>query len=255
MKVVILAGGYGTRLSEYTDSIPKPMVNIGEFPIIWHIMKRYAQFGHKNFYLALGYKADVVKKYFLNYTSLNSDFSVDLSSGKITYHQKENIDWMVTMIQTGLNSMTGGRLKRLKRYIGNETFMLTYGDGVSDIDLDKLLSFHRNHKKMVSITAVRPNARFGELEIEDQKVISFKEKPQTEQGWVNGGYFIVEPEFIDLIEDDSTILEKDPLEKVAKIGQLMAYRHEGFWQCMDTKRDKDHLDKLWLSKKSPWNKL
>ena len=252
MKVIILAGGFGTRLSEFTEVIPKPMVTVGGKPILWHIMRSYAHFGHKDFYVALGYKAEVIKEYFLHYHSLNADFTVDLSNGLIEPYQTADTDWRVTLVNTGIESMTGGRVKRLRSFIGNETFMLTYGDGVSDINLDELLKFHNSHGKMVTVSAVHPSARFGELEIEDQKVISFQEKPQTSQGWINGGYFVIKPEFFDLIEDDRTILERDPLERVAAMGELMAYHHNGYWQCMDTKRDRDHLEYLWEENKAPW---
>lgn len=252
MKVIILAGGFGTRLSEYTETIPKPMVTVGGKPILWHIMRSYAYFGYKDFYLALGYKSEVIKEYFLNYRSLNADFTVDLSSGSVEPHQIDDTDWRVTLVQTGLESMTGGRVKRLQSFIGNEPFMLTYGDGVADIDLDALLTFHKSHGKMVTISAVHPGARFGELEMKDQKVIAFQEKPQTGQGWINGGYFIIEPEFFELISNDSTVLEREPLEKAAEMGELMAYCHDGYWQCMDTKRDKDHLEELWFSGMAPW---
>lgn len=252
MKVVILAGGYGTRLAEYTELIPKPMVPVGEKPIIWHIMKTYAHYGYKDFYLALGYKAEVIKEYFLNYRSLNSDFTVDLSNGEIKSYQSDNADWKVTMIFTGLESMTGGRIKRLKEYLGNESFLLTYGDGVADINIDELVNFHNSHGKMVTVSAVHPGARFGELEIESNKIITFKEKPQTSQGWINGGFFVIEPEFLDLIKDDTTILEQEPLEKVASMGELMAFKHDGYWQCLDTKRDRDHLEELWQNGDAPW---
>jgi glucose-1-phosphate cytidylyltransferase len=252
VKVLILAGGFGTRLSEYTELIPKPMVTIGGKPIIWHIMNTYATHGHNDFYLALGYKAEVIKEYFLHYSSVNSNFTVDLSNGDISLHQKDEIDWKVTLVQTGLDSMTGGRVKRMQDFIGNEPFLLTYGDGLADIDLNKLLEFHRSHGKMVTVSAVHPGARFGELQINDHKVKSFKEKPQMGQGWINGGYFVVEPEFFDLIENDNTILERAPLEHAARMGELMAYPHDGFWQCMDTKRDRDLLESLWDSGKAPW---
>lgn len=252
MKVIILAGGLGTRLSEYTESIPKPMVAIGGKPIIWHIMSTYAKFNHKDFYIALGYKAEVIKEYFLNYKALNSDFTVDLSDGEIISHQKDDVDWKVTLLNTGLNSMTGGRVKRMKKFIGNETFLLTYGDGVADIDIDKLIKFHKSHGKMATVSAVHPSARFGELDIENNNVSSFKEKPQVAQGWINGGYFVLEPDFFDFIENDDTILEKEPLEQVAKKGELMAYQHNGFWQCMDTKRDRDTLEILWENNRAPW---
>ncbi len=228
------------------------MVTIGGRPILWHIMRTYARFGHKDFYLALGYRAEVIKEYFLHYRSLNADFSVDLATGVVTPHQTDTADWRVTLVHTGLESMTGGRVKRLQRFISNETFMLTYGDGVADIDLERLLAFHRSHGKMVSVTAVHPGARFGELQINGEQVGSFQEKPQMGQGWVNGGFFVIEPEFFDLIQDDATILEREPLERAARMGELMAYRHEGFWQCMDTKRDRDLLEELWQSGKVPW---
>ena len=245
MKVIILAGGFGTRLGEYTNLIPKPMIKIGGKPILWHIMQSYSEFGHKDFFVALGYKSEVIKEFFLNYQCLNSNFTIDLSNGKIDQKQFNSVDWKVTLVDTGENSMTGGRVKRMKDYIGNETFMLTYGDGVSNIDLESLIEFHKRHGKMVTVSAVRPPARFGELELEQSKVISFKEKPQLYDGWINGGYFIIEPAFFDLIEGDSTMLEREPLEKAAQMGELMAYKHKGFWQCMDTKRDLDLLEKLW----------
>jgi len=252
MKVVILAGGFGTRLSEYTESIPKPMVSIGGKPILWHIMNTYARSGHKDFYIALGYKSEVIKEYFLNYRTLNSHFTVDLSDGSLVAHQQDTVDWKVTLVDTGLNSMTGGRVKRMKDFIGNEPFLLTYGDGVADIDVDALLRFHQSHGKMVTVSAVHPGARFGELDIQNHVVTSFKEKPQTTQGWINGGYFVIEPSFFDLIEGDETILEKEPLERVAQMGELMSYQHDGFWQCMDTKRDRDALEELWQSDYAPW---
>jgi glucose-1-phosphate cytidylyltransferase len=252
MKVIILAGGFGTRLSEYTESIPKPMVTVGGKPIIWHIMNTYAKFEHKDFYVALGYKAEAIKEYFLNYRTLNSDFTVDLSNGGIVAHQQDIVDWKVTLVDTGLNSMTGGRVRRIQDFIGNETFLLTYGDGVADVDLDALIKFHKSHKKMVTVSAVHPSARFGELDINNNVVTSFKEKPQVTQGWINGGYFVIEPKFFDLIEGDDTILEKEPLEKVAQMGELMSYQHDGFWQCMDTKRDRDLLESLWETDNAPW---
>ena len=252
MKVIILAGGFGTRLSEYTETIPQPMVKIGGKPILWHIMNRYAYYGHNDFYIALGYKADAIKEYFLTYKSINSDFKVDLSTGDIETYNSKKINWKVTMIDTGNNSMTGGRVKRIQSYIGNEPFMLTYGDGIADVDIDKQLKFHKDHGKMVTVTAVHPVARFGELELNQNKVISFKEKPQVNKGWINGGFFICQPEFFKHIKDDNTILEKEPLEKTAQLNQLMAYKHDSFWQCMDTKRDKDLLEELWNSDSCPW---
>lgn len=252
MKVVILAGGFGTRLSEYTENIPKPMVSIGGYPILWHIMNRYAHFGHKDFYLALGYKAEVIKEYFLKYSSLNDDFTINLANGLVNTHKKNNIDWNVTLVNTGLNSMTGGRVKRMSQFVGNEPFLLTYGDGVADINIDELIKFHKRHGKLVTVTAVHPGARFGELDILDNNVKTFKEKPQTTQGWINGGYFVVEPDFFKFINNDLTILEKEPLEQIAEMGQLMAYQHHGYWQCMDTKRDRDHLEDLWNQNRAPW---
>ena len=252
MKVVILAGGFGTRLSEYTESIPKPMVAVGGKPILWHIMNTYATFGHKDFYIALGYKAEIIKEYFLHYRTLNSDFTVDLSSGDIVAHQQNAVDWRVTLVDTGLNSMTGGRVKRMQDFIGDEPFLLTYGDGVADIDIDALIKFHKDHGKMITVSAVHPGARFGELDINNNVVTSFKEKPQVTQGWINGGYFVIEPEFFNLIEGDGTILEKSPLEKAAQMGELMSYQHDGFWQCMDTKRDRDSLEELWQTNNAPW---
>jgi glucose-1-phosphate cytidylyltransferase len=251
MKVILLAGGFGTRLSEYTDVIPKPMVPVGGKPILWHIMQSYARFGHKDFYVALGYKAEVVKEYFLHYRSLNADFTVDLGTGAISPHQQDEVDWRVTLVNTGDASMTGGRVKRMQQYIGAETCMLTYGDGLADIDLDALLAFHRSHGKMVTVSAVRPAARFGELEMDGPCVTSFKEKPQLHEGWINGGFFVVEPRFFDLIAGDDVMLEREPMEQAAAAGELMAYRHEGFWHCMDTKRDHELLEALW-KKSPPW---
>ena len=257
MKVIILAGGFGTRLSEYTEIIPKPMIPIGGKPILWHIMHRYARCGHKDFYIALGYKAEIIKEYFLNINATSSDFSLDLSIGQIKAHKiKTNsvngLDWKVTLVDTGQDSMTGGRVKRMQPFIGEEPFMLTYGDGVADIDINALTAFHKDHGKMVTITAVHPVARFGELKIEGDRVKSFQEKPQVNQGWINGGFFVCQPQFFDMIEGAHTVLEAEPLEQAAYTGNLMAYKHEGFWQCMDTKRDKDLLEELWTKKQAPW---
>jgi glucose-1-phosphate cytidylyltransferase len=251
MKVIILAGGFGTRISEYTDVIPKPMVPLGGKPIVWHIMNTFSKFNHTDFYLALGYKAEVIKDYFLNYRSLNEDFTVNLLDGKITSHQNHSKDWRVTLVDTGDNTMTGGRVKRMREFVGNEPCMITYGDGLANVNLNELVNFHNSHKKMVSLTAVRPSARFGELDLDNDKVISFQEKPQLHQGWINGGYFIVNPEFFDFIDGDNIMLEREPLEKIAEMGELMAFRHEGFWQCMDTKRDHELLESLWKSG-APW---
>lgn len=252
MKVIILAGGFGTRLAEFTETLPKPIVQIGNKPILWHIMKNYSFYGHKDFYLALGYKASIIKEYFLHYRTLNSDFTVDLSSGNVNSHQLDKVDWKVTMVDTGLNSMTGGRVKRMRSFIGQETFLLTYGDGLSNVDINALVEFHKSHGKMVTVTAVHPTARFGELQIQDGKVSSFMEKPQTANDWINGGYFVIEPDFFDLIKNDQTILEKEPLETAAKMGELMAFYHDDFWQCMDTKRDRDSLQAMWDSGSPPW---
>lgn len=252
MKVILLAGGFGTRLSEYTGVIPKPMVLVGDKPILWHIMQLYARYGHKDFYIALGYKAEVIKEYFLNYRELNSDFSIDLASGDVTPHRMDDVDWKITLAHTGNESMTGGRILRMRDFIGDNPCLVTYGDGVADINLDALLDFHKSHGKMVTVSAVRPVARFGELEIESDRVISFKEKPQLHEGWINGGFFVFEPEFFDLIEGDKTILEREPLEKAAEMGELMAYKHDGFWACMDTKRDRDMLDEMWSMGTAPW---
>ena len=230
MKVVILAGGFGTRLSEYTDTIPKPMVPIGGIPIIEHIMNHYSNYGHKEFYLALGYKGDVIKKYF----------------------KKFKKDWDINLIDTGSETLTGGRLKRLQKYLYKENFLLTYGDGISDIDINELIKFHKSHKKMVSISAVRPPARFGSLSLNGADVIKFKEKKQLGESWINGGFFVINPEFLQFLDGDKTILEKEPLEKVTELGELKAFRHEGFWQCMDHKLDKDYLEQLIKEKKAPW---
>ncbi len=251
MKVVILAGGKGTRLSEYTESIPKPMVSIGDYPIIWHIMKTYAHYGFKDFVIGLGYKSELIKDYFLKFKSLNSDFTVDLSSGNIEIHQNKSLEWKVTLVDTGLETMTGGRLKRLSNYLDGDTFMLTYGDGLSNINIKSLLEFHNNHNKMVTMTAVRPPARFGELELESNLVKSFKEKPQLNDGWINGGFFVMKKKFIDFIKDDTQMLEREPLEEITRINQLMAFKHEGFWQCMDNKRDLEKLKLLWETN-PPW---
>lgn len=251
MKVIILAGGFGTRLAEYTDFVPKPMVTIGGKPILWHIMQTFARFGHKDFYVALGYKAESIKEYFLNYRALNADFTVDLASGGVTSHRHDPSDWKVTLVNTGNSTMTGGRALRLQSFIGDEPCLLTYGDGVADIDIDALLAFHRSHGKMVTVSAVRPTARFGELELDGEIVASFDEKPQLHEGWINGGFFVLEPRFFDLIQDDSTMLEREPLEAAVQAGELMAYRHEGFWHCMDNKRDHELLEAMW-AKGAPW---
>jgi len=251
MKVIILAGGFGSRLSEFTNVIPKPMVPIGGKPILWHIMNRYSKFGYKDFGVALGYKADIIKNYFANYKVVHSDFTVDLSSGKVEPLNNSDVDWRITLVDTGLHTKTGGRIKQMKNHIENETFMVTYGDGIADIDIKKLLEFHRSHGKLVTMTAVRPSARFGELLLEGNTVKRFEEKPQLEEGWVNGGFFVIEPDFLEFIDGDEMMLEREPLEKAAELGQLMAYRHDGFWQCMDTKRDNELLEEMWANG-APW---
>lgn len=253
MKIVILAGGKGTRISEYTTRIPKPMVEIGEYPIIWHIMNWYSKFGYDDFVIALGYKATVIKEFFLNYYALNNDFSVNLSTGNIRFLNKNAKKWNITLVDTGLDTMTGGRIKRLKEIIGNETFMLTYGDGLSNIDIHKLVEFHRISGTIVTLSAVHPTARFGELNIDDDAIVnSFKEKPQLEDGRINGGFFVLKPEIFEYIKDDSTVLEREPLEKLVQEHQVSAYRHDGFWQSMDTVRERQILEELWKSGNAPW---
>lgn len=252
MKVVILAGGLGTRLSEETTFKPKPMVGIGGRPIIWHIMKMYSHHGFGEFVVALGYKAEVVKGYFLNYYHLDRDFSIDLMTGKIDVYDGERDNWLVSLIDTGLSTQTGGRVRRLKGFLGSGTFMLTYGDGVSDVNISDVLAFHRKHGKLATVTAVRPPARFGALSIDRDQVTAFLEKPIAGEGRINGGFFVLEPEVLDYITDDATIWERDPLERLAAEGQLMAYAHDGFWRPMDTLRDKQALEDLWQSGKAPW---
>ena len=256
MKVLILAGGFGTRISEYTDSIPKPMIEIGNLPILLHIMDTFSFYGHKDFYIALGYKGEVIKDYFRNYSNLNKDFKINLESGDIQFIRNDTLkkrDWNVTLVDTGLNSLTGRRVKLMKPYLEDDTFFLTYGDGLADINLDNLLKFHKRNAKILTISAVRPPARFGELEILNNMVNNFKEKPQLHQGWINGGYFVVEPSFFDHIPNENIMLEREPLEKITSIKQLMAYKHNGFWQCMDTRRDKELLETLY-KQDPPWIK-
>lgn len=252
MKVIILCGGFGTRLSEETELRPKPMVEIGGRPILWHIMRGYANYGFKEFVLALGYKGEVIKRYFLDYYHLQSNLTVSLAVGAVTAHDGEREEWLVHLVDTGLTTQTGGRVKRLARWLGQETFMLTYGDGVCDANLANLLSFHRAHGKLATVTAVRPPARFGGLSFNGDLVIEFSEKPQIGEGWINGGFFVLEPGVLDYIEGDHTIFEREPLENLAKDGQLVAYRHSGFWQCMDTLRDVRLLESLWESGRAPW---
>ncbi len=229
MKVILLAGGFGTRMSEYTGMIPKPMVQIGEKPILWHIMNFYAQHKHKDFFVALGYKGEIIKEYF----------------------SKIPEKWNINLIDTGQKTMTGGRVKRLQKFIGNETCMLTYGDGLSDINLNSLIDFHKSHRKLITVSAVRPPARFGAIKLSDDRVISFKEKSHLEEGWINGGFFVIEPDFFNFIDGDDTYLEREPLERAVRKGELFAYKHKGFWHCMDTKRDLDNLEEIYL-KGAPW---
>jgi len=253
MKVVILAGGYGTRLSEETEIKPKPMVEIGSKPILWHIMKIYSTYGFNDFIILLGYKGYVVKEYFANYFLHQSDVTINLESGEMEVHNNHSEPWKVTLIDTGIDTMTGGRIKRAKKYIGNEPFLLTYGDGVGDINIEKLVEFHRKHKKILTITSVQPEGRFGALDIgEDNEVLEFKEKPKGDGGWINAGFFVCESGVFDYIKGDETIFEDEPLKKLAKDGQLYTYKHTGFWKPMDTLRDKRELNRLWNSGKAPW---
>jgi glucose-1-phosphate cytidylyltransferase len=254
MKVAILAGGTGSRLSEETVAKPKPMVEIGGRPILWHIMKYYSHWGFDDFLIALGYRGEYIKRYFVDYLSLASDLTVSLRDGDVTQHQNGSgmEDWTIRLCDTGLNSETGGRIKRLQPYLQDGTFMLTWGDGVSTVNLDELLAFHRSHGKLATLTAVRPPARFGHLELDDDRITEFSEKPQTGEGWINGAFFVLEPEVFDYIEGDTTRFEREPLEGLAADNQLMAYRHYGFWQCMDTLREKMLLDELWGTGEAPW---
>lgn len=252
MKVGILAGGLGSRLSEETRLKPKPMVEIGQRPIMWHIMKHYAHYGFNEFVIALGYKGEVIKEYFANYAMMESNLTVDLKKGDVKMHPGATLDWTVDLINTGANTQTGGRIKRLIPYMGNETFMLTWGDGVSTIDLDALLKFHKSHGKIATLSAVLPATRFGHLKFEEDLVRSFAEKPQSAEGFVNGAFFVLEPEVNDYITGDSSSFEEEALTRLAQEGELMAYRHDGYWQCMDTIRDKRILESLWASDDPPW---
>ena len=251
MQVVILAGGFGTRISEHTELIPKPMLPIGGKPMLWHIMQWYAQFGHTDFVIALGYKEEVIRNYFLDFYLNSSDIEVSLGSGETTVLQSARTDWKVRLISTGLNTMTGGRLKRLQEHLKDETFMFTYGDGVSNIDLDLLLDTHKSNGAHATVSAVRPTARFGELKIKGNKVLSFDEKPQIESGWINGGFMVLEPDVFDYIEGDETMFEREPLSKIAQAGKLAAHLHDGFWQCIDTKREYDRLEEIYRES-PPW---
>jgi glucose-1-phosphate cytidylyltransferase len=253
MKVVILAGGYGTRLSEETVNIPKPMVEIGGKPILWHIMKIYSHYGYNDFIICLGYKGYIIKEYFMNYFMHMSDITVDLSNGGIKVHNSKAENWRVTLVDTGLDTMTGGRIKRIKDHLNGERFMLTYGDGVGDVNINSLIKFHESHGKLATMTAVQPSGRFGALRINDEKKVeSFVEKPAGDGAWINGGFFVLEPQVIDYIKDDNSIWEREPLENLTKESQLFAYKHEGFWKPMDTLRDKIELERLWSTKEAPW---
>lgn len=252
MKVGILAGGVGSRLSEETKVKPKPMVEIGGRPILWHILMHYAVYGFKDFSIALGYKGEMIKQYMVEYNKQNCDLKVNMKTGEVERSQGIHPDWVVELIDTGISTNTGGRIKRLAPYMGNETFMLTWGDGVANVDLHKLLEFHRAHGKLATLTAVRPPARFGHLDIDGDQIIDFSEKSQIKEGRINGAFFVLEPGIFDYIEGDDILFEREPLEGLARDGQLMAYRHDSFWQCMDTLRDRVLLEELWQSGNAPW---
>ena len=252
MKVVILAGGYGTRLSEETDIKPKPMIEIGGKPILWHIMKIYSSYGFNDFIICCGYKGYVIKEYFLNYYNHQNDFTIDLSNGNIDIHNINSEPWKITLVDTGINTLTGGRIKRVKKYINNETFMLTYGDGVSNVNISELIKFHKENNRLATITAVQPPGRFGALDINDTLVRKFIEKPSGDGAWINGGFFLLEPDIMDYIEGDLTIWEQEPLMMLSKKNQLSAYKHTGFWKPMDTLRDKIELENMWERKEAYW---
>lgn len=253
MKVVLLAGGLGTRLSEETDIRPKPMVEIGGKPILWHIMKIYASYGYNEFIVCCGYKGNVIKEYFSNFFLHHSDVTIDVKKNQITMHKSEAEDWKITLVDTGKNTMTGGRIKRIEPYVNNETFMLTYGDGVSNINIKELVNYHKQHKKLVTVTAVQPESRFGVLDMdESMNVRSFMEKPKGESGWINGGFFVCEPGIFKYISNDETIWEREPLENIANDKNLVAFKHEGFWKPMDTLKDKQDLNKFWETGKAEW---
>jgi glucose-1-phosphate cytidylyltransferase len=252
MKVVILTGGLGTRLQEYTTVIPKPMVEIGGKPILWHIMKSYDFYGFQEFVLAMGYKSEVIKDYFYNYYYRINNMSINLKEGTTNFHDNHSENWLVHLLDTGLLTQTGGRVKRAAEFIGDETFMLTYGDGVANVNIRDLRNFHKKEGKIATVTAVRPPARFGGLTFEGNRVVRFQEKPQLGEGWINGGFFVVEPEIKEYIKNDETIFEREPLERLAQEGELVAYRHDNFWQCMDTIRDVHILNSMWEQNKSPW---
>jgi glucose-1-phosphate cytidylyltransferase len=252
MKVAILAGGLGTRLSEETTIKPKPMVEIGGKPMLWHIMKIYAAYGFNEFVVALGYKGEIIKEYFLNYHYHSRSLTVQLKTGGVITHNRDGEDWTIHLLDTGYETQTGGRVKQIAEFIGDEAFMLTYGDGVSNINIPALLEFHRKNKKLATLTAVRPPARFGQMRFEEDRVKHFEEKPQIGEGWINGGFFVLEPQITEYIEGDESIWEREPLERLSTDGQLMAYRHAEFWQCMDTLRDVSLLERMWLEDRAPW---
>jgi len=253
MKVVLLAGGYGTRLAEETDIKPKPMVEIGGKPILWHIMKLYSNYGFNDFIICLGYKGYIIKEYFANYFLHMADVTFDLANNSMTVHRKQAEPWKVTLVETGANTMTGGRIKRVQNYVGNETFMATYGDGLSDQNLAALLAFHKNHGKIGTMTTVQPSGRFGAVDIQtDQSISAFVEKPRGDGAWINAGFFVFEPSIFDYIADDTIVLERQPLEGLAKLKQLQAFRHDGFWKPMDTLREKHEFEEFWKSGSAPW---
>ncbi len=254
MKVVILAGGFGTRISEESHLKPKPMIEIGGRPILWHIMKMYSQHGLNDFVICLGYKGYCIKEYFAHYFLHEADVTFDFRmSNQQIIHNHTAEPWKVTLVNTGLNTLTGGRVKRVQPYVGNEPFMLTYGDGVSDVDITKLADYHKSHGKLATVTSIQPSGRFGSLALSEQnEVLGFQEKPKGDGGWINGGFFVLQPEIFDYIEGDSTIFERAPMENLAKDNELVAYKHDGFWQPMDTMRDKDQLEELWQKNKAPW---
>jgi len=252
LKVAILAGGAGTRLAEETDVRPKPMVEIGGKPILWHIMMHYAQYGFREFVVALGYRGEYIKKYMVDYCAISTDLRVHLGNGKVEEHGARPLDWTVDLIDTGRDTLTGGRIKRLAPHLGDGTFLLTWGDGVSDVNLRDLLSFHRSHGRLATVTAVHPPARYGMLELDGDRVAAFAEKPQLKEGWINGAFFVLEPRALDYIDGDHTQWEREPMERLARDGELMAFRHTGYWQCMDTLREKRILEDLWESGKAPW---
>ena len=255
MKVVILAGGFGTRISEESHLRPKPMIEIGGMPILWHVMKYYSSFGFNEFVICAGYKQSVIKEWFADYYINHSDVTFDFTKKeKITVHSTESEPWKVTIVDTAVGTMTGGRIKRVGKYLGDEPFFLTYGDGVANVDIAKELEFHKSHGKLATMTAVHPDSRFGVLEIEKNQIKAFREKSEADAGWINGGFMILDPKVLDYIEGDSTVFEKAPLEKLTEEGELMAFRHRGFWQCMDTMRDKEKLEELWDSKQAPWKR-